>query len=46
MEVMVEMVMFMNFEVVLSNIQSNLSPLHQLEWSDNQTQSVIIQLSL
>jgi polycystin 1L2 len=30
----------------LSDLESNLSQLHQLEWIDNQTRAVIIQLSL
>jgi hypothetical protein len=30
----------------LSDLQSNLSQLHQLEWIDNQTRAVIIQISL
>ena len=30
----------------LSDLQSNLSQLHQLEWIDSQTRAVIIQLTL
>jgi hypothetical protein len=34
------------FRGVLSDLQSNLSQLHELGWVDNQTRAVIIQLSL
>ncbi len=34
------------FRGSLSNLRSNLSQLHQLEWIDKQTRAVIIQMSL